>query len=423
MPSGRPVSFSRGDVGTHAPLVAAVDLGTTNISAVVFECRSGIEAGRASVPNRQQAFGADVLSRMARASAGDAESLAIAARESVSEAILLAAGDRIGDLERVVIAGNSAMAALLAGVDASGLAVAPFEAPELPASPFEDLIPGVRCAVDVLPPIASFVGGDTRAGIFATGIVGATRPQLLLDIGTNAEVALVADGRLTVTSAAAGPAFEGAGLSCGGPAVDGAGVEVRVSGDTVELRALGDSEVRWLSGSGVVSAVAELLVAGHIDQSGRLTQAGPLERRFRRVDDVLAVDLGSDEYPVLLTQLDVRSLQLAKAAVRVAVEKVLAFGGVRASELEALHVAGAFGAALPAKALVGMGLIPKGSAAVLRYAGNASLNGAAALACREVEAGPTFEDALSSATHVDLARDPGFTEALMAAMEFGGFDV
>lgn len=406
------------NIGEH--LVAAVDLGTTTVAAVVLGCGSGLEYGRAIVPNRQQSYGADVLSRLARAQAGAGQELAAAARESVREALELASGPHVGALESVVVAGNTAMAALLTEADVSRLAVAPFEAPELPGIRADDLIPGAPFTVDVLEPIASFVGGDTRAGLIATGITGSEAPRMLLDVGTNAEVALVIRGRLHVTSAAAGPAFEGGGLGCGGPAVEGAGVRVRLGdGDgDVEVLGLGDSPARWLSGSGVVSAIALLVRAGHVDESGRMTEEGPLRSRFSRAGDMLAVDLGTLEHPIELTQLDVRAFQLAKAAVRVAVEAVMDMAGVSASELEALHVAGAFGGSLDPEDMALLGLIPPESAGVVRQAGNASLAGAAVVACDLQAESGSVQAAASAALHVNLAGDPGFSAALMNAIGF-----
>lgn len=411
------------EAGAGDRLVAAVDLGTTTVAAVVLGCESGVEVGRAIVPNRQQAYGADVLSRLARAQAGAGPELAKAARESVRQALELAAGTRGGEVVSVVIASNTAMSALLAGADISRLAVAPFEAPELPSFPPDDLIPGAPFAVQVLRPIASFVGGDTRAGLIATGITRSEAPQMLLDVGTNAEVALACGGNLYVTSAAAGPAFEGAGLGCGGPAVEGAGVRVALDGDgDVEILGMGDAPVRWLSGSGVVSAIALLVRTGHLDESGRLSQDGPLRARFSLVEDVVSVDLGTPAHPVSLTQLDVRAFQLAKAAVRVAVEKVMDAAGVLGSELDALHVAGAFGGSLEPEDMALLGLIPGECVSAVRQAGNASLAGAAAVACGAPAESGSVEAAASTAVHVSLAEDPGFSAALMNAVGFASHE-
>ena len=422
-PISQPLSRTGSGVDIGDRLVAAVDLGTTTVAAVVLDCETGLEAGRAIVPNRQLGYGADVLSRLSRAQEGAGGELASAARESIREALELAAGDHLGAVESVVIAGNSAMAALLVGADISRLAVAPFEAPELPDMRPSELTPAGKFSLEVLAPIASFVGGDTRAGLIASGVADSGVPEMLLDVGTNAEVALLSGGRLYVTSAAAGPAFEGAGLGCGGPAVEGAGVRVRFDGEQVELIGLGDAPARWLSGSGVVSAIALLLRTGHLDETGRMSTDGPLGPRFDLTGDVLTVDLGTSEHPVRLTQLDVRAFQLAKAAVRVAVEAVMATAGVKASDLGALHVAGAFGGSLDPDDMALLGLIPGAAAPVVRQAGNASLAGAAAVACGARAEAEAVEAAASAVVHVSLAEDPGFSAALMRAVGFAPYDV
>ena len=217
----------------------------------------------------------------------------------------------------------------------------------------------------MVPPIASFVGGDALAGTLSAGMIDAAHPILLVDFGTNAEIVLAGAGPLVVASAAAGPAFEGVGVSCGGPAAEGAVTRVRIAEDgSVALEALGSAEPQWFSGSGLVSAVAELRRHGHLDASGLLIAAGPLASRFSRgPGDVLEVRLGDDESSCLvLTQLDVRALQLAKAAIRVGIEAVLAEGGVAASELESVLVAGAFGSALEPADLIELGVLPLGVA-------------------------------------------------------------
>jgi hypothetical protein len=201
----------------------------------------------------------------------------------------------------------------------------------------------------VLPPVGGFVGGDALAAAIASGLADADEPMLLVDFGTNAEIVLAGCGPLIVASAAAGPAFEGAGITCGGPAAEGAVTHVAVFGDgSVELTALGAEEPRWFSGSGIVSAVAELRRLGHIRADGLLVAEGPLHDRFRLVDGVVTVSLGTVDACLSVSQLDVRSLQLAKAAVRAGITAVLEVAGAHAGDLRAILVAGAFGSALEA---------------------------------------------------------------------------
>lgn len=415
----------------HVSLVAGVDLGTTSIAAVLIDRSSGLELARSSVPNPQQSYGSDLLSRLSAALSGSALELRTLAEQGVSsalEAAAIGAGASLAGVERLVVAGNSAMAALLVGADTSTLAVHPFSPPAIGTIPADSslrmtLAPDAE--VVVLPPIAGFVGGDALAATLSAGMIEAAGPMLLIDFGTNAEIVLAGSGPLVVASAAAGPAFEGVGISCGGPAAVGAVTGVRIGDDgSVHLETLGSGAPLWLSGSGFVSVLAELRRLGHVASSGLLLADGPLARHFRKGEgDVLAVGLGDETAGCLgLTQLDIRALQLAKGAVRAGIQAVLAAGGVTAADLEEVLVAGAFGSALEPADLVALGVLPIGVAAKTVRVGNASLDGAAIIA---LDPG-MFELAVSAAQaarHVDLAADEGFGRALVDATEFAPYSI
>ncbi len=414
--------------GVLEPLVAGVDLGTTSVAALLVNASTGREVARASVPNRQQAFGADVLTRISAALAGSASELQGAAEASIVSALSAAAalgGVQTRGIERTVIAGNSAMIGLLAGADMAPLATAPFTPPagggELPKeSPVRaSLAPSA--SVVVLPPIAGFVGGDALAASIACGFSDAAEPVMLVDFGTNAEIVLAGCGSMIVASAAAGPAFEGSGISCGGPAAEGAVTRVEVdAAGTVELKALGTAEPRWFSGSGVVSAISALRSVGHVRPDGLLVADGPLADRFAAPDNVVTVSLGGSGGCLSVSQLDVRSLQLAKAAVRVGIVTVLRYAGIGAGELKAVLVAGAFGSALEAADLVGLGVVPEDAGIHIRSVGNAALEGAAVIALDPALAVLATRIAAQS-RQVDLATDPGFPAALVAATELSPY--
>ncbi len=417
----------RGHPGQRVPLVAGVDLGTTSIAAALIDSSTGRELARSSVPNPQQSYGADILTRLSAAIAGDARELRELAEQGIVAALQAAAasaGASTSWIDRLVVAGNTAMTALLVNADTAALAVHPFIPPQVgdelaEGSPVRAALSG-GAHVLLLPAIAGFVGGDALGATLSAGMVDAARPTLLVDFGTNAEVVLAGAGSLVVASAAAGPAFEGVGVSCGGPATAGAVTATRIGADgSLELEVLGPDSPRWFSGSGLVSAIAELRRNDHIDSSGLMHEVGPLGSRFsRQADGVLAVDFSDGcEGCLTLTQLDVRGLQLAKAAVHVAIQSVLATGGVCAADLESVMVAGAFGSALAPQDLVELGVLPAGVADATRAIGNASLDGAAIVAL-EPEILGLVRDAAHAARHVDLATDQAFTQALLKATEF-----
>ena len=416
--------------GASVPLVAGVDLGTTSVAALLVDPVSGREVARAAVPNRQQPFGADVLTRMSAALAGSSAELQIAAEQSIVSALEAAAAlgqVQASGIQRLVIAGNSAMTALLLGADVAPLATSPFAAPcgggELPAKSLVRAVLAPDASAIVLPPIASFVGGDALAAALAAGLLDADEPLLLVDFGTNAEIVLAGCGPLIVASAAAGPAFEGAGISCGGPAAPGAVTRVAIGSDgDVELVALGEEPPQWFSGSGIVSALAALLRAGHVRGDGLLVAEGLLQERFTLVDGVVTVSLGNGDACLTVSQLDVRSVQLAKAAVRAGISAVLQSAGIGACELSSVLVAGAFGSAMEAVDLVDLGVVPRETAGSIRSVGNAALEGAAVVAL-EPELGAVAESLAAQARHVDLAGDSGFSAALMAATELSPYTI
>jgi uncharacterized 2Fe-2S/4Fe-4S cluster protein (DUF4445 family) len=420
----RPVISAQRAVGhsvsSDEPVAVAIDLGTTSISAVAIDPTSGTEWGRATVPNPQAAFGSDVMSRLAASMDGQGEALAEAATAGVLEAIALATANRFDRVSDVVIAGNTASEMLLARCDVRALATAPYVAPdtvELPADSIlrAQLPPGVR--VVLVSPIASFVGGDAAAGVVACSMLDiGGGPRLLVDIGTNAEVILAVEDRLFVASAAAGPAFEGSNISCGGVAAPGAASRIRVAADgTVKADVIGRGRARWLSGAAVVSALAELRQCGQVGADGALSEEGPLAGRVSKGDDgVRRVDLGDAAQPLYLTQLDIRAFQLAKAAVLVAIDRVLSKGGVDAGSLAHLWVSGAFGTAIVPEHLVELGVIPREAATVLEAAGNTSLQGAVDMLIDE-RAVIAAQGLARRATHVELATDADFAQHLMGA--------
>jgi len=407
-------------------LVAGVDLGTTNVAAAVIDARRGIEVGRALVANRQSSFGADVLSRLSAAAAGKGHELQRLAEESVTDALVGAVGhDAASRVVRVTIAGNTAMASLFSGADVTSLQAHPFATPRACCSARSDsslarsIAPTAR--ISVVEPIAGFAGGDLVAGIVALGLTSTAAPKLLVDIGTNAEVAVSIKGKLWVASAAAGPAFEGGGLRSGGPAVHGAVSGVSLVDDDVRLETIGGEPATWFSGAGLLSALALLRRTGHIDASGLMDAQGPLADRFYRGDDgVLLVRLGAGAGELELSQLDVRSLQLAKAAVRVAIESVLRAAKVPAQRLEVVHVSGAFGSALCPSDLIELGVVPRATQGRIRAAGNTALAGAVALA-NDLAGADAIGRITATAHHVDLAAQADFNAALVAALNLEPF--
>lgn len=421
------------------PLVAAIDLGTSTIAAVLIQEETRVEVGRAIVQNGQVAWGSDVLSRMSWILDADGEErsrrareLRDAAEETILEALGAccgAAGTCAGGIRRLVVAGNTAMSSILLGLDVERLGSFPFAAPYTGTA---ELARDSRVAAALAPaaetlvlaPLGGFVGGDVLAGLLASGL-GQEQRHLFLDLGTNAEIVDATPDAIVAVSAAAGPAFEGVGIVCGGPAVEGAieRVELDASGG-VHLSVIGEGEGRWLCGSGLVSLAAGLRRLGHLDAEGRLLEEGPLRDRFceREGVEALVVSPASDGVPeVILTQPDVRLLQLAKGAVRAGIEVLLERDTGGAPVLE-LAIAGGFGEALDPRDMSELGVIPAEHVRRARVVGNTSVLGAAMLAVD-----PTLVDRLermvARATHVELAADARFGERFLESLSLEPFSL
>lgn len=414
--------------GAMVPLVAAVDLGTTSVAIALVDSVIGRELVRTSVPNLQAAWGADVLSRLTAALDGHAKELRTAAQDSLADALASAAGVAEVSLEglsRVTVAANTAMAALLLGEDVSGLATAPFVAPfrgaraVTPSGRLAELLPP-QATLSVLPPAAGFVGGDALAGAQAYGLLGEPprHPRLLVDVGTNAEIVLATSRGLWVASAAAGPAFEGAGVCCGGPATAGAVEHVELGADARPIfGVIGGGEPSHFAGSGLVSALAALRRARMLDADGALHESAYGSLAVHRdADQVLRAYFRPGGGGCLeISQLDVRSLQLAIAAVRTGVDFVLAKARVKPSSLAEVLIAGAFGRAVHADDLLDLGMLPRKTEGRIVTVGNAALDGAVMAAfTREAEA--AMEAAALRVTHVDLASSTEFQAALLRSL-------
>lgn len=389
-----------GGIDPVSTLIGAVDLGTTNVSAILIESASGREIGRATTENSQRAWGADVLTRLSAAIAGDAESLRDSAQRSVMDCLVEAAGEPFSSLaarlERIVISANSVMAPLMTGQDASGLAAAPFDPPRalrVTAGPLA-LIAN-HTDIIVLSPLAGFVGGDARSGVVASHLSGgADRPTLLVDMGTNAEVVLARTvegaGRLTAASAPAGSALEG----------------VMVGG----ARILGSEFVRLL---------AAARAAGAIDATGLIDESAAGASRDSSGVLRLAIHLIPGIEPSLaarmphLSQLVVREFQLAKAAVRAAVSGVLQSAHVEVDQLDRILVAGAFGGAIAPSDLVTLGMVPPVALWRIISAGNTSLTGAALVAMGE------SDEVAAELVLVDLVASPTFGTDLIRYTSLG----
>jgi uncharacterized 2Fe-2S/4Fe-4S cluster protein (DUF4445 family) len=371
----------------------AVDLGTTTVDVSLHNLETGRLLGRKALLNRQTAFGADVISRT-HSFQEKREEVRAAALETIQECALLLeaeAGVAPEQVVRTTVVGNPIMIHILHGLDPHQLAMAPYiplvsglvrRAPE----EFRWSFQGWGW-VETLPLISAFVGADTVGMILALDLERESQTTLSIDIGTNGEMVLSKAGELLTTSTAAGPAFEGAQIACGMRALEGAVTGLRLApGGELELTVVGGGRPKGICGSGLISAVAELLEAGLLDPSGRLKPPEEVERpelaaRLFRQDKMLAFRLSPEVY---ITQRDIRELQLAKGAIRTGIDMLLDTAGLAPEELASIRLAGNFGSGVDIRKTIRLGLIPGVPAEKVDVVGNAALRGAAlALVSRE----------------------------------------
>ncbi|MCK6551559.1 ASKHA domain-containing protein [Myxococcota bacterium] len=342
-----------------AGIGAAVDLGSTRVRVSVWSLDRGERLAAVAGPNPQARHGIDVLTRLAAArDPARADVLSTLAKSAIAEGLTRAmayAGIQDARIDQLVVVGNTAMLALLTrrGSDALLDPARWSDVIDCAPAPDERWPTSWRLADGVTPqliaPLAGFVGSDLIAAALSSGLLTRPRGTVLLDFGTNTELALWDGARAWVTAAAGGPAFEGWGLSCGMPAIDGAIHHVRADGDRLSLSVIGACAPRGLCATGFVELVAALRAHGRIDALGRFT-GSPRPR----------VITFSDEQPALtLRPQDVDLLQRAKAAVAAGVESLSAASGVSMDEVSEVVVTGTLGEQLDVHAAQALGLLPR----------------------------------------------------------------
>ena len=432
------IDVQAGDT-TGQLLGIAFDLGTTTVVATLLDLGTGTPLAVASMLNKQQPFGADVITRISATmlDARALDTLSALARETLGELaaeVCAQAGADPADVAEIAIAGNATMTHIALGIDPEPLGVAPFimAARQLPEVLAADLnVPAhPRARAFVFPAFGAYVGGDITAGLLAAGMNRDARTRLFIDIGTNCEIVLGNRDWLLGTAAPAGPAFEGAAIRCGMRAADGAIEGVSISGDDVTLAVIGDCAPAGLCGSGLVDAVAGLVKAGLLDRSGRLvpdeTAAGLAPALAQRLtmlgqERVFVLhwlaDPGDVSASIYLSQRDIRELQFAKAAIATGWQVLLDEAGLAARDIQQVLLAGSFGSYLSPANAIALGLVPKLPVVRVVSAGNVAGEGAkmALLSVRERAAAVAL---LQEVRYVELSDRDGFNDAFVDQLQF-----
>ncbi|MBT0663434.1 DUF4445 domain-containing protein [Geobacter pelophilus] len=415
---------------TNAPCLA-VDLGTTTIAASIIDGETGKRLALTTALNPQRPYGADVISRVAAAAGSETlrhemSRLINRQLEDLAAAMLEDIGLAAGALKKVAIAGNPAMEHLLLDLPVDTLAGIPFR-PLFSAGKVSDtsvLGWADHAEAYIFPVPGGFVGGDLVAFLYGQGlgqISAAEFPRLFLDLGTNAEIALHVGEKVYVTSAAAGPAFEGGNLSCGMPALAGAITSVSIDHERVVITTLDNASPQGLCGTGALTLIAALLAENVIDASGMLLEpskiSSNLANRIKDVNGVRAFVVYRDaSREILLTQEDIRQIQFAKAAIRAGIEMLVARGGMEFSDICELVITGSFGERLGTQMLQVLDIVPPGDCRPA-YVLQGPLQGAERYLCN-VDGSDTPDTLMGKLTVVPLSGNPRFEANFIKFMDF-----
>ena len=356
----------------------AIDLGTTHISITLWDMYGGKRLTGRSGLNQQLLFGADVMTRVVAAteSVERAREISQLAVDSIGEALFdICSREGLNplDITHVSIVGNTPELALLSEINYDMLLQPKFWTRQIDCQPGNTRSWSTAwhvnpdAVVDVIAPLAGFIGSDLLAGVLATSMTTQTKVSLLIDFGTNSEIALWDGSTLWVTSAAGGPAFEGSGLSCGMPAVAGAiyQIEHNEYSQDFTLQVLAGADPKGLCGSGLVDLIACLLRTGVLDRKGKLTD-----------------EMAGEGFPLLkgsqvivMTNRDVDIFQRAKAAIGAGIRLLLKSAGITTKKLERVYVSGAFGRFLNVRNAQDIGLLPRVQPHSIELCGNTALAG------------------------------------------------
>ncbi len=371
-----------------------IDLGTTTVVATLLDLVTGTPMAVKSMLNKQQPFGADVISRISAAmmdpQAGPLMKTAAldTFNELIDEVCTEAKVDK-NQIYALSIAANATMVQLLFGVDPEPVGVAPFitasqKWPIMTAGEIGiDILPSARCYT--FPSFGAYVGGDIVAGVLATGMDRDKRTRLLIDVGTNCEIVLSNGDTMLTTAAPAGPAFEAASIACGMRAADGAIEVVQIKDGELVLGVIGDATPIGICGSGLVDAVYALHKVGLLDDSGKFVTDEDAQKIAPKIADRLITReagdrvfnlYGEGDSAVYLSQRDVRELQFAKASIATGWRLLLEELNLKDDDIQQVLLAGSFGSYLSPTSAVGIGLVPKLPVLRIVSAGNVAGEGA-----------------------------------------------
>jgi len=406
----------------------AGDLGSTKLAFYLVDLDRGATLATLGVMNPQITYGEDIISRIAYANESEENRHLLQTRlvDAVNDAALALCEQAHVNLDQIVDAvfvGNTAIHHFFCGLPVRQLGASPY-VPSL-SQPIDflaseiglNLPPGVQVHMPAI--IAGFVGADHTAALLSASLLDDNQACVLVDIGTNTEISLSVNGRLFTCSTASGPAFEGAHIHDGMRAAPGAIERVDIQGDEVNLKTVDGKPPIGICGTGILSAIAELLNAGILNRLGNFDIAHPRVCKYNgQTAFVLAdkTETGHDQ-DILITRRDINEIQLAKGAIRTGIDVLLEVAGIDADDVNAWIIAGAFGTYLDIPSALGIKMFPNQPLERFHQVGNAAGIGAKQLLISEdkrLDASKIIE----TLDYIELTVYPGFKEMFIQGLYY-----
>lgn len=373
------------------------DIGTTTVVMKWISLSNGRTLKSVSFKNPQASYGGDVISRVEYSNNNP---------HILNEVLIQKMGCEIQENEsipvkRMVICGNTVMTNLFLDADISSLGHVPFKIPvqNTTVVSSKKIFKNISQQFEIytFPHIAPFVGGDITAGILALNIDSEKKIKMLLDLGTNGEIVVGNNEQIITTSTAAGPAFEGVGITCGGPSVPGAITEVKIKDDQIIYQTIANQYAQSICGSGLISLIAELRRNNIIDEMGRFVDH---KDKFYLTEKIY------------LTEKDIQTFQLAKAAIQAGVTTLLQEVG----NVDEIYISGGFGAHVHIEDLIELNIFSNQYIKRIKNINNSALSGAyKLLRCQDYK---RLDDIIEYSKNINLAEYPYFNDLLIDGLYF-----
>ena len=427
-------------VSVGSPVLGlAYDIGTTTVACYFVDMRSGEQIAQSSLLNPQTTYGGDVIMRVKYCVENGVDGPTGDIRKALNQLAAKCAASakqKMKNIYLITVVGNTCMHHLFLGISPASLAYAPYtpaaaEPMQLTASEFGFAV-NPSAKLYMLPNIAGFVGADTVGAALAASMDEKKEITLLIDIGTNGEMVLGTEKRLIACSTAAGPAFEGALITCGMRGAEGAIDHVSLKDGKFAYSVIGGGKPIGICGSGLIDLMSELVRTGLVESAGRLLPPGEIDteegklladyiieyegqRAFLLADG----DSSGTGEALVFTQKDIREVQLAKGAMAAGIQMMCQRLGIVTDDIKTVMIAGAFGSYMSPASACGIGLIPPELEEEVMAIGNAAGQGAK-LCVLSIDEYKRAADISKKIEYLELAADPAFQDVFVDELEFPG---